>query len=84
VGEGITGRVVQTGEAIVVPDIAKDPRFLHRTRPRETDNGKKIAFFCVPIKLEGRTVGALSVDSQAGRGAMISTRACGCCTSSRR
>ncbi len=68
VGEGITGRVVQTGEAIVVPDIAKDPRFLHRTKSRDTAGGKKIAFFCVPIKLEGKTVGALSVDRQAGRG----------------
>jgi Nif-specific regulatory protein len=68
VGEGITGRVVQSGEAIVVPDIAKDPRFLHRTKSREVGNGRKIAFFCVPIKLEGKTVGALSVDRQAGRG----------------
>ncbi len=67
VGEGITGRVVQTGESIVVPDISKDPRFLHRTRSR-TDGGKKIAFFCVPIKLEGKTVGTLSIDRQAGRG----------------
>ncbi|OHB67840.1 MAG: sigma-54-dependent Fis family transcriptional regulator [Planctomycetes bacterium RBG_13_60_9] len=68
VGEGITGRVVQTGQGIVVPDIAKDPRFLHKTRSRDTAGGKKIAFFCVPIKLEGTTVGTLSVDRQAGRG----------------
>jgi Nif-specific regulatory protein len=67
VGEGITGRVVQTGEAIVVPDITRDPRFLHRTRSRDTAGGRKIAFFCVPIKLEGKTVGTLSVDRQAGR-----------------
>jgi len=67
VGEGITGRVVQTGESIVVPDISKDPRFLHKTKSRETGDGQKIAFFCVPIKLEGRTVGALSVDRQAAR-----------------
>ena len=67
-GEGITGRVVQTGEAIVVPDIEKDPRFLHRTKVARCGNGKKIAFFCVPIKLEGKTVGTLSVDRQAGRG----------------
>jgi Nif-specific regulatory protein len=68
VGEGITGRVVQTGAAIVVPDISKDPRFLHKTRSRRTEAGKKIAFFCVPIKLDGRPVGALSVDRLAGRG----------------
>jgi Nif-specific regulatory protein len=67
-GEGVTGRVVQTGEEIVVPDISKDPRFLHKTRSRKTANGKKIAFFCVPIKVDNRTVGTLSVDRQAGRG----------------
>jgi Nif-specific regulatory protein len=68
VGEGITGRVVQTGEAIVVPDISKDPRFLHRTKSRNVGDGRKIAFFCVPIKLENRTIGALSVDRETGRG----------------
>ena len=67
VGEGITGRVVQTGEEIVVPDINKDPRFLHRTEARKGIDGKRIAFFCVPIKVEGKTVGALSVDRQAER-----------------
>jgi Nif-specific regulatory protein len=65
VGEGITGTVVQTGKAIIVPDISKDPRFLYRTRPRKTAEGKRIAFFCVPIKLEGNTIGALSVDRRA-------------------
>jgi len=66
VGEGITGMVVQTGKEIIVPDIAKDPRFLHRTGSRKQAKGESIAFFCVPIKLEGRTIGALSVDTRAG------------------
>ncbi|MHC4665093.1 MAG: sigma-54 interaction domain-containing protein, partial [Planctomycetota bacterium] len=65
VGEGITGTVVQTGKAIIVPDISKDPRFLYRTRSRKAVEGKRIAFFCVPIKLEGNTIGALSVDRRA-------------------
>jgi Nif-specific regulatory protein len=68
VGEGITGRVVETGDAIVVPDISQDPRFVHKTKARKKSDGKKTAFFCVPIKLEGETVGALSADRQAGRG----------------
>ena len=68
VGEGVTGRVVQTGEEIIVPDISRDPRFVHKTGSRKQTGGKKTAFFCVPIKLEGRTVGALSVDREAGRG----------------
>ena len=65
VGEGITGLVVQSGKEIIVPDISKDPRFLHKTRSRKQEKGKQIAFFCVPIKLEGKTIGALSVDKQA-------------------
>ena len=65
VGEGITGLVVQSGKEIVVPDISKDPRFLHKTRSRNQEKGKQIAFFCVPIKLEGNTIGAMSVDKQA-------------------
>ena len=61
IGEGITGMVVQSGKEIVSPDISKDPRFLNKTGSRERARGTRVAFFCVPIKLEDRTVGALSV-----------------------
>jgi len=63
-GEGVTGTVVQTGKEIIVPDISKDPRFVHKTGARNTTKGRPITFFCVPIKLEGKTIGALSVDRQ--------------------
>jgi len=66
VGDGITEMVVQSGKEIMVPNISKDPRFLHRTTSRKQIKDKNIAFFCVPIKLEGKTIGALSVDKQAG------------------
>ncbi len=62
VGEGITGTVVATGESIVVPDISSDERFLNRTGSRPVDPDIKTSFICVPIKTEGRIVGALSVD----------------------
>jgi Nif-specific regulatory protein len=63
-GEGITGTVVATGKEIVVPDISKDSRFVHKTGARNFAKRKPTAFFCVPIKLEGKTIGALSVDRQ--------------------
>ncbi len=63
-GEGVTGTVVQTGKEIIVPDISKDPRFVHKTGARKSEKKTPIAFFCVPIKLEGKTIGALSVDRQ--------------------
>jgi Nif-specific regulatory protein len=65
IGEGVTGTVVQTGKEIVVPDISKDNRFLHKTHARKDSEGKQVSFYCVPIKLEGRTIGTLSVDRQA-------------------
>jgi len=64
VGEGITGRVVQTGGAIVIDDIRKEPQFLDRTRARSRllQEGHTISFICVPVKMEKMVVGALSVD----------------------
>ncbi len=63
IGEGITGMVVQSGKEIVVPDISKDQRFLDKTGSRRKSD-KTIAFFCVPIKLENKTIGTLSVDRE--------------------
>ena len=64
IGEGITGKVVETGLPEIVPLIHEDPRFLDRTRARGDIKKKKMSFFCVPIKIEDRTVGALSVDKE--------------------
>ncbi|HVS69666.1 MAG TPA: sigma 54-interacting transcriptional regulator [Phycisphaerae bacterium] len=71
-GEGITGTVVATGQSIVVPDLAADDRFLNRTGARSITGGGgggagaggavQTSFICVPIRTEGRTVGAISVD----------------------
>lgn len=65
-GEGITGRVVATGEPIVVPSIAKEPLFLNRTLARSRNDAEDTAFICVPIKIDGVTVGTISVDRPAG------------------
>jgi Nif-specific regulatory protein len=61
-GEGITGKVLETGEAIVIPDIGKEPLFLNRTGARSLDTKKGISFICVPVKVAGETIGVLSVN----------------------
>ena len=61
-GEGITGNVVATGRARVIPDVRAEPDFLNRTGRMDPTSQTAISFFCVPIKIEGRTAGALSVD----------------------
>ncbi len=62
IGEGITGKVVAAGEPIVVPNVGDEPLFLNRTRSRGDIKRGNIAFICVPIKLDQKTIGALSVD----------------------
>ncbi len=63
VGEGITGKVVETGEPFAVPQIEKEPLFLNRTRSRDHLKKSDISFICVPIKIGSSIYGALSVDS---------------------
>lgn len=61
-GEGITGRVVAAGEPIIVKNVGEEPLFLNRTRARGDIKRANISFLCVPIKLDGKTIGALSLD----------------------
>ncbi len=58
IGEGITGRVAQRGQAIVIPDIREDPSFLDRTR---SHGDERTAFLCAPILREGEVIGTLSI-----------------------
>lgn len=61
-GEGITGQVIQTGKAKVVPKISEEPFFLNRTASRKDIIKDEISFFCVPVKNKQQVIGALSVD----------------------
>ncbi|NNM55021.1 MAG: sigma 54-interacting transcriptional regulator [Spirochaetales bacterium] len=66
-GEGITGKVVQSGEAAIVPSIAEEPNFLNRTGARKTELEKELAFLCIPIKQGSEVLGAFSADVNASR-----------------
>ncbi len=61
-GEGVTGKVVETGRAAIVPRISEEPQFLNRTGARGRLQKQDISFICVPIKLGNETIGALSAD----------------------
>jgi Nif-specific regulatory protein len=58
-GEGVTGRVAQTGQSALIPDITKDPRFLNLTKSR---TGNQTAFICVPIIYRKAVIGTMSID----------------------
>ncbi len=61
-GEGITGRVVETGKPVVVPRVSSEPLFLGRAARRPELAREELSFVCVPISLNRKTVGALGVD----------------------
>ena len=57
-GEGIIGRVVESGEPIGVRDISQEPKFLGRTGAFRSGS-EQMTFMAVPINLEGKVVGVL-------------------------
>jgi Nif-specific regulatory protein len=60
IGEGVTGKVVESGKPVIVPQASREPTFLNRTR-RDLQ-GREITFICVPIIPARKPLGALSVD----------------------
>jgi Nif-specific regulatory protein len=62
VGEGITGRVIQTGKPIVVPRVSREPMFVNRVSERPELREQELSYVSAPVALDGRTVGAVSID----------------------
>ena len=60
-GEGITGRVFESGKPIVVPRVSREPLFLNRTGVWKESRKQELSFVCVPIAVEQKTVGTLGV-----------------------
>ncbi len=60
IGEGIVGRVIESGQPMFVPNIGQEPKFLNRTASRPQKSG--VSFICIPIELDGQILGVISVD----------------------
>ena len=61
IGEGIVGRVVQSGRPIIVPQVSREPLFLDRSGVFRRSGREEMSYVCVPIRVEHRTTGALGV-----------------------
>lgn len=59
-GEGVAGRVAQTGKAIFVEDIENDARFL---RSNATSRYTSKSFISVPLRVKNRIIGVLNINS---------------------
>ncbi len=60
VGEGIVGRVVETGRPVAVPRASQEPLFLNRTGTHKSADDET-SFLCVPICAAGQCVGAVGL-----------------------
>ncbi|MCE1240307.1 MAG: sigma 54-interacting transcriptional regulator [Azonexaceae bacterium] len=60
-GEGITGRVMHSGETLIVQDIDHEPAYLARAVPRSTLPTGTVSFIALPILIEARIIGVLGV-----------------------
>jgi Nif-specific regulatory protein len=61
-GEGITGKVAQSGRPMAIANLGQETHFLDRTGARKSLDRKELTFLCVPIFYQGRVVGVLSAD----------------------
>ena len=59
-GEGITGRVLSTGQPMLVQDIDAESLFLARCVPRDQLPQETVAFMALPIEVNHHTVGVLA------------------------
>lgn len=60
-GEGITGRVLQSGETLIVQDIDAEPGYLARAIDRARLPAGTVSFIAMPIQVDQRIAGVLGV-----------------------
>ena len=61
-GEGIIGRVLQSGRPVVVPASAREPLLLNRAFQRRRSGSPEVSVLCVPIAFDRQPAGVLMVD----------------------
>ncbi len=60
-GEGITGRVMQSGETLIVQDVDNEPGYLARAVERSTLPPGTVSFIALPIMVDRVITGVLGV-----------------------
>jgi Nif-specific regulatory protein len=61
-GEGLTGRIAETGKPIVSPQVSKEPLFLNRMSSWDAKRDREQSFIGTPIILDYDTLGVMIVN----------------------
>jgi len=67
VGQSLSGTVAATGDALIVPDIASDPRLLPAHREADRRLGHR-AWMGIPVKVGERVLGVLAARTRRPQG----------------
>ena len=62
-GQGIAGHVAKTGDPLLIPDVAKDPRWYKEIS--ESIGFKTQSIACVPMKINGEIIGVVEIIDKA-------------------
>jgi Nif-specific regulatory protein len=60
-GEGVVGKVVESGRPITVPRVSLEPSLVHQAGSRHEAQHEEQSFFCVPITIDRAPIGALGI-----------------------
>ena len=61
IGEGVTGKVAESGNPAIIAKVSASPLFLNRTE-RIVGDDEEHSFICVPVKTGTGVIGTLSID----------------------
>src|SRR5450631_3909126 len=71
-GEGVIGRVFQSGVPVTVPDVTQSDEFIDRTGAFSAQEGHMMSFMVVPIKTEQGVLGVLAAQRTVEGNARLS------------
>ena len=60
-GDGVTGRVLESGETAIIQDIDNDPHYLARAVDRTHLPSETVSFIALPLQGDGEILGLLGV-----------------------
>jgi len=61
IGEGLTGRILETGKPIIVPKVSREPLYKNRLNSWDPKKDRELTYIGVPITLDYKTLGVLFV-----------------------
>lgn len=65
-GEGLVGKVFESGQALTVNDLSKESRFLNRAKNRTVRDMEGMSYYCAPVRSGGNVIGTLSAERHTG------------------